>query len=80
MIRARTTVAIKQDAEKVFDQLGLTPTQAISLFYRQVSLRRGLPFVVEVPIAIRRAPARGREIPEVSVPKKKKKRAQARKG
>jgi DNA-damage-inducible protein J len=49
MIRARTTVRVKKEAEKVFTQLGLTPSDAINLFYRQVTLRHGLPFAVEIP-------------------------------
>jgi DNA-damage-inducible protein J len=49
MIRARTTSKVKKEAEKVFTQLGLTPTDAINIFYRQVSLRHGLPFAVEIP-------------------------------
>lgn len=49
MIRARTTPRLKKEAEKVLDLLGLTPSEAINLFYRQVCLRRGLPFAVEIP-------------------------------
>jgi DNA-damage-inducible protein J len=49
MIRARTTPRLKREAEKVLDLLGLTPSEAINLFYRQVCLRRGLPFAVELP-------------------------------
>ncbi len=49
MIRARTTPRLKKEAEKVLDHLGLTPSGAINLFYRQVCLRHGLPFAVEIP-------------------------------
>lgn len=51
MIRARTTAKVKNEAERVFGQLGLTPSEAINLFYRQVGLRKGLPFAVEIPNA-----------------------------
>jgi DNA-damage-inducible protein J len=51
MIRARTTAKVKNEAERVFDRLGLTPSEAINIFYRQVSLRKGLPFAVEIPNA-----------------------------
>ncbi len=34
---------------RVFRDLGLTASQAIALFYRQVQLRHGLPFEVRVP-------------------------------
>lgn len=49
MIRARTTPHLKQEAERVLVHLGLTPSEAINLFYRQICLRRGLPFAVEIP-------------------------------
>ncbi len=51
MIRARVEPAIKHDAEAVFRALGLSPTEAITLFYRQVSLHNGLPFAVKIPNA-----------------------------
>ena len=49
MIRARTTPRLKKEAEGVLDQLGLSPSEAINLFYRQICLRHGLPFAVEIP-------------------------------
>ncbi|MBM3568234.1 MAG: type II toxin-antitoxin system RelB/DinJ family antitoxin [Alphaproteobacteria bacterium] len=48
-IRARVEPDLKHDAEAVFDALGMTPTEAITLFYKQVSLRHGLPFAVRIP-------------------------------
>ena len=48
-ISARIDPEIKQQAEKIFEKLGLTASQAITLFYRQVELRKGLPFPVEIP-------------------------------
>ena len=51
MVRARIEPHLKKSAEKVFDELGLSATQAIRLFYRQVELRNGLPFGVVVPNA-----------------------------
>ncbi len=51
MIRARMEPEIKHDAEAVFKALGLSPTEAITLFYRQVSLHNGLPFEVKIPNA-----------------------------
>lgn len=49
MIRARVDPALKDEVEKVFGQLGLSTTQAITLFYQQVKLNRGLPFEVRIP-------------------------------
>ena len=48
-ISARIDPKIKQQAEQIFQQLGLTASQAITLFYRQVEMRKGLPFPVEIP-------------------------------
>lgn len=48
-ISARIDPELKQGAEKVFKDLGLSATQAITLFYKQVELERGLPFAVRVP-------------------------------
>jgi DNA-damage-inducible protein J len=48
-VRARIQPELKNKAEQVFRKLGLTSTQAISLFYKQVELRNGLPFDVVIP-------------------------------
>ena len=48
-ISARIDPTVKRRAEQVFKKLGLTASQAITLFYRQVQLRQGLPFPVELP-------------------------------
>lgn len=44
MIRARAEPDLKAEAETVLSELGLTPTQAITLFYREVVRERGIPF------------------------------------
>lgn len=38
----------------MLSKLGLTPTEAITLFYKQVALYRGLPFPVRIPNAATR--------------------------
>ena len=48
-VRARLEPKLKTHAECVFHRLGLNPTQAITIFYRQVELRSGLPFDVVIP-------------------------------
>ena len=61
MIRARVEPDLKHEAEQVLTHLGLTPTEAITLFYRQVTLFGGLPFPVRIPnAATRRALADAR--------------------
>ena len=52
MIRARVDPNLKDEVENVFGQLGLSATQAITLFYQQVKLNRGLPFDVRIPNAV----------------------------
>jgi DNA-damage-inducible protein J len=47
-IRARIEPDLKNKAENVFRQLGLTTTQAITLFYKQVEMRKGLPFDIAI--------------------------------
>lgn len=49
MIRARIKEDLKEDVNKVFDKLGLTTTEAITLFYKQIKLNNGLPFDVKIP-------------------------------
>ena len=50
-IRARVEPEVKRQAEFVLNELGLSPTEAIRMFYRQLILRRGLPFAAELPNA-----------------------------
>lgn len=50
-IRARVEPELKRQAEDLFSRLGLSVTEAITLFYRQVTLAQGLPFAVKLPNA-----------------------------
>ncbi len=49
MVRARIEPNLKEKVERVFDKIGLSPTQAITIFYHQVELRKGLPFDIVIP-------------------------------
>ena len=49
MINARTERELKEEVEDILEVLGLSTTEAINIFFRQVKLRRGLPFPVEIP-------------------------------
>ena len=51
MIRARVEPELKRQAEDLFSALGLSATEAITLFYKQVTMHRGLPFDVRIPNA-----------------------------
>ena len=54
VIRARVDPVLKDEVEDLFEQLGLSATQAITLFYEQVKLNRGLPFDVRSPNEVTR--------------------------
>ena len=49
VVHARIEPKTKQKAEGVLRKLGPTPTEAIRVFYKQISLRGGLPFPVAIP-------------------------------
>ena len=40
---------VKQEAQEIFSQLGLTLREAVNLFLNQVRLNKGLPFEVKIP-------------------------------
>ena len=48
-IQARIEPDLKRNAEKVFQKLGLSTTEAVRLFFKQVELYNGLPFSVNIP-------------------------------
>lgn len=54
-VRARVEPALKHEAEDVLEQLGMSPTTAISMFYEQITLRHALPFDVALPNATTQA-------------------------
>ncbi len=45
---------LKNKVERIFSKLGLTPSEAIALFYEQVEYRKGLPFDIVVPNEVTR--------------------------
>ena len=51
MIRARIDPALKDRAEAILGKLGLNASDAIRLFYTQITLADGLPFPVKIPNA-----------------------------
>lgn len=48
-VRARIEPDLKKEVEKIFHELGLSTTDAINIFFKQVKLRHGLPFEVAIP-------------------------------
>lgn len=49
IVRVTIEPDLKEEAENILAQLGLSPEEAITLFYRQVELHQGLPFEVKIP-------------------------------
>jgi DNA-damage-inducible protein J len=50
-IYARMEPDIKDKAESILSSLGIPASNAITMFYKQIILHRGLPFEVKLPSA-----------------------------
>jgi DNA-damage-inducible protein J len=48
-IRARVEPELKEDVIDILQTLGLSLTEAITLFFKMIKLNRGLPFEVKIP-------------------------------
>ncbi len=46
---ARIEPDVKEQAESILAALGIPASNAINMFYKQIILRRGLPFDVKLP-------------------------------
>lgn len=46
---ARIEPDVKEQAESILSTLGITASNAINMFYKQIILQRGLPFDVKIP-------------------------------
>ena len=49
VLHTRIAPVLKTQAESVLDQIGLSSSDAIRIFFKQVVLRKGLPFDVAIP-------------------------------
>ena len=49
MIRARTEPGLKAEVDRIFRKLGLSVSEAINIFFKQVTLKKGIPFDVALP-------------------------------
>lgn len=50
-IYARIEPEVKEQAEKILSTLGIPASNAITMFYKQIILQKGLPFEVKIPSA-----------------------------
>ena len=48
-IHSRIEPEVKAQAESILQRLGVSPTEAIRMFYTQITLRNGLPFSIDIP-------------------------------
>ena len=48
---ARIEPDVKEQAENILATLGISASNAINMFYKQIILNRGLPFEVKIPAA-----------------------------
>lgn len=49
VITTRIEPELKQEVETVLAELGLTTSQAMLLYFKQIALQRGIPFAVKIP-------------------------------
>ena len=49
IVNARIDPMLKNQAENIFHDIGLSSAEAIRLFYKQVCLSDGLPFPIKIP-------------------------------
>lgn len=49
-VYARIDTSLKENAEAILSQLGITPSSAIQMLYSQIVLENGMPFVSKLPI------------------------------
>lgn len=48
-VKVKIEPQLKKEAETIFQKRGLTPMEAIKLFYRVVKLEKNLPFDIKIP-------------------------------
>ncbi len=49
-VYARIDTELKENAEGILAQLGITPSSAIQMLYSQIILNRGMPFEAKLPV------------------------------
>ena len=48
-VQARIDPSIKKEAKEVLDELGLSMSEAIGIYFRQIVLQRAIPFELKLP-------------------------------
>ena len=60
-VRARMEPSMKRKAETVLSKIGISPSEAINVFYRRIASDKGIPFPLDIPNAETRAAIRALE-------------------
>ncbi len=48
-VRARVDDTLKKDVEKIFEEIGISTSQAINIFLKKVKREGGIPFELKIP-------------------------------
>ncbi len=49
IINARVKPDLKNEVEQILSQLGITTTQAITMYFEQIKMTKGIPFQLKIP-------------------------------
>ena len=48
-VRARVDANLKEDVEKILSEIGISTSQAITMFMKGIKRERGIPFELKIP-------------------------------
>ncbi len=49
IINARVKPDLKNEVEQILSRLGITTTQAITMYFEQIKMHKGIPFQLKIP-------------------------------
>lgn len=50
VVYARIDTNLKENAESILSQLGISPSSAVQMLYSQIILQKGMPFDLKLPV------------------------------
>jgi DNA-damage-inducible protein J len=50
-LNTRVEPALKEEVGAILNKLGLTFTEAVSIYFQQIALQKGIPFAIKLPNA-----------------------------
>lgn len=51
MFHIRVEPSLKSEVETILEEIGLSTSEAVTLFFKRVKMERGIPFEVKIPNA-----------------------------